>query len=90
MFAASDILQSLLIAYIWVHTGSVFLAVLFHTTGNVIFFLVEPIPTTLDRTVSTLICVVVIAGFWRPARSDRSQTGLEVLPSSSTAGDAGA
>ncbi len=89
LFAASTVLGSLLLAWVWVHTGSVLLATLFHAAGNFTFFLLQPTATTGYRTVSTLVFVVLIGCFWRPALFAQAQAGMEGFRSSSSAGDAG-
>jgi membrane protease YdiL (CAAX protease family) len=80
LFLAGIILESLLITYIWVYTGSVLLITLFHATVNLTFFLLEPTATTGYRTTIALVLVVGIAYVLQRSGSDarKVQTGAAV------------
>ena len=86
LFAVSTALLSLLVGYIWVRTTSVLLAALFHTAGNVSFFLLEPTATTGYRSVIALIFVLGMAYACRRQAPGQSLAGKEAERVASTAG----
>jgi len=77
LFAASVVLESFVLAWLWVHTGSVLLTSLFHMAVNVPFFLLQPTATTGYRTASTLAVVLIIGAFGGSALLVKRQTAMD-------------